>query len=738
MKRMVLIDLKFHIKTQSTLFLYEIFEKEYEVTYVRSDMQGRVLEGIEKARGKKYDVLVLLQVMPELHSLNENFMYKQGVLIPMYDGIVNRECDIFFRYRFFKIICFSETLYRQLSKKGYKTYYIKYFPEPINNETYGDNKSIFLWQRSEMININTVATLMRDIDIDHIHIHKSPDPGQRFIEPLDEMAASISYSEWFDNSTEIYDIMKESAFYFAPRVYEGIGMGFLKAMAMGRCVIAPNTPTMNEYIEDGINGFLYDLRNLSPLKIENVREIQKNAENYIISGYNEWEKSKNNILKWLEEDIDKPLVTVITVERNIFKSGKERAFFQCISSVHNQLYPNIQHIVIDRDSQDGTLNILEQYKELNWIEFILESDISKYAAMNKGLINAKGKYIIFLNSDSYINNPNAIKESVFALENGQADFSFASNILLRSAESKELLCKPTMGRFVIQMPFDFQSMLLSSTMLKTLGRLSEKYEYLAEYELILKALLKGYKYVEIERVMVTCRQSLSSKESCARMEEEKRLIYIQIYQKYLEDIEAFAELLVKGLLPIKLFDELKKDISLELINAISSEIMDVDEKEQVYYLKEASLKPVKKGEEDNVNSYLEYREKEIVKERLNKFTRYFTALNHWLELKIQNKNISTYFADNNFDKVAIYGFGEIGKRLWEELSYNSEIEVLYAIDKRIKIHPTLRIYSLEDELPEVDVIVVSVNYTFEEVRQMLEKKANAMVISIDEVIFSIK
>ena len=78
------------------------------------------------------------------------------------------------------------------------------------------------------------------------------------------------------------------------------------------------------------------------------------------------------------------------------------------------------------------------------------------------------------------------------------------------------------------------------------------------------------------------------------------------------------------------------------------------------------------------------------------------------------------------------------KRLWEELSYNSEIEVLYAIDKRIKIHPTLRIYSLEDELPEVDVIVVSVNYTFEEVRQMLEKKANAMVISIDEVIFSIK
>ena len=45
--------------------------------------------------------------------------------------------------------------------------------------------------------------------------------------------------------------------YFAPRKYEGIGMTFLEAMAMGMCVVAENAPTANEYILSGKNGILY-------------------------------------------------------------------------------------------------------------------------------------------------------------------------------------------------------------------------------------------------------------------------------------------------------------------------------------------------------------------------------------------------------------------------------------------------------------------------------------------------
>ena len=44
----------------------------------------------------------------------------------------------------------------------------------------------------------------------------------------------------------------------APRRKEGIGMAFLEAMAMGKCVVAHNEATMNEYIKDGVNGILFD------------------------------------------------------------------------------------------------------------------------------------------------------------------------------------------------------------------------------------------------------------------------------------------------------------------------------------------------------------------------------------------------------------------------------------------------------------------------------------------------
>jgi glycosyltransferase involved in cell wall biosynthesis len=42
-------------------------------------------------------------------------------------------------------------------------------------------------------------------------------------------------------------------------------MSLLETMAMGLCVVAPDTPTHNEYISDGITGLLYDLADVRPL-----------------------------------------------------------------------------------------------------------------------------------------------------------------------------------------------------------------------------------------------------------------------------------------------------------------------------------------------------------------------------------------------------------------------------------------------------------------------------------------
>lgn len=239
------------------------------------------------------------------------------------------------------------------------------------------------------------------MEIDHIHLHKAMDPMQSFIKPDEETEKKITYSEWFDTADEMRSIMQESAFYIAPRQYEGIGMSFLEAMAMGRCVVAPDYPTMNEYIKDGENGILYNLDDIKPVTIDDVRRIQKNAYNYITNGYNEWTSRKQEILKWIEEKDEKPLVTVVTVVRNAIRDGRQEMLEQCIASVRSQRYPNIEHLVMDGASDDGTTDMLDRYQKLGWLKYYSEPDSGMYEAMNKGIRKANGKYIVFLNTDDY-------------------------------------------------------------------------------------------------------------------------------------------------------------------------------------------------------------------------------------------------------------------------------------------------------------------------------------------------
>ncbi len=93
------------------------------------------------------------------------------------------------------------------------------------------------------------------------------------------------------------------------------------------------------------------------------------------------------------ENPKSPLVSVITVVRN----DRER-IQQCIDSVQNQLYSNIEHVIIDGASTDGTLDILKQNddKIAFWLS---EPDKGIYEAMNKAISYIHGDWILFLGSD---------------------------------------------------------------------------------------------------------------------------------------------------------------------------------------------------------------------------------------------------------------------------------------------------------------------------------------------------
>lgn len=102
-----------------------------------------------------------------------------------------------------------------------------------------------------------------------------------------------------------------------------------------------------------------------------------------------------------------PLLSVITVVYNNVKDIE-----RTIRSVVNQTYQNIEYIVIDGGSDDGTLNILQRY-ESRISKLISEKDAGIYDAMNKGLALATGDYVLFMNSGDEIYAPDTVA-NIFA------------------------------------------------------------------------------------------------------------------------------------------------------------------------------------------------------------------------------------------------------------------------------------------------------------------------------------
>jgi len=204
-----------------------------------------------------------------------------------------------------------------------------------------------------------------------------------------------------------------------------------------------------------------------------------------------------------------PLVSIVTIIFNPIRNGRKKLLIQCLESVHDQSYDNIEHLIIDGGSNDGTLDLLKKYEKMGWVRYISEKDNGIYDAMNKGTNLSKGKYVAFLNSDDYYHGRNGVKDSIMVLEKNNAVFSYAPVLML--VEKGASICeshphlKPNIKNVYHTMPFCHQTMFIRKDILVKEGIFDSSFKSAGDYDLVLRLCLKNYSSVFINQTFVTFR-----------------------------------------------------------------------------------------------------------------------------------------------------------------------------------------------------------------------------------------
>jgi len=167
-----------------------------------------------------------------------------------------------------------------------------------------------------------------------------------------------------------------------------------------------------------------------------------------------------------------------------------------IKSVLSQTYPNIEHIIIDGGSTDGTLDVIERYREKVAV-VVSEPDKGLYDAMNKGIARASGDIIGTLNADDFYAYPDVIENVVRVMEQTGAGVCWGNLEYVSSHDPSKVVrywrsSEYAPGKFKSGWHPPHPTFFVRRRVYKQYGTFNTSFKIAADYELMLR-LLERYK-----------------------------------------------------------------------------------------------------------------------------------------------------------------------------------------------------------------------------------------------------
>jgi glycosyltransferase involved in cell wall biosynthesis len=305
MKKLAYIDHSFHQKTKSGDFYRRILEKKFEVGVFWDDSwRGGKSVSATEINAFAPDIVVYIQTIGKISEIKK-INAKNIIWAPMEDAFFRTKAE-WLRYKKLrlKVLCFSKRIFEKVSPWGFDVLPVQYFIKPEQQKRDFSQPKVYFWQRNGSVTWSTVKKLLGEQRIERLFFRNIPDPFMMAM-PVpslrDREKYNIEISDTWLERSEMERILSEFNVFIAPRKYEGIGMAFLEAMSRGMVVVAPNTPTHNEYIQSGVNGYLYDLKNPARIDLSDLENISKNAFSTASDGYARWQQSENKIVDFIDK-----------------------------------------------------------------------------------------------------------------------------------------------------------------------------------------------------------------------------------------------------------------------------------------------------------------------------------------------------------------------------------------------------------------------------------------------------
>lgn len=451
----------YHQVTASSAWFIDLLNQHSPVKLFW-DSQWSGGKRLEKDELLDCDRIFVWQVEHLARELAEIVPHKV-VFIPMWDGVLGLRESFWHAFGQVRILSFSWALHERLRKLGLNSFHSQYFPHPSGFHQVTDFSTLrgYLWQRRPEIGWPQIAALSGGQKWDRFQFHAGMDPTYGEIEPPSRAQMrrnNIQVTRFSRDPIPAALSVDEANIYFSSRLSEGIGMAFLEAMARGQCVVSPDAATMSEYMENRVNGLLYNPARLEPLDFSQAARIGAAARRRIEHGFEDWafdrdhrlpeilfpdssgiapprtrfqaEWSRSPLTNALRAKSKHPKVTVAIVTLNAADS-----FEETLACVCEQTFGDIEIVVVDGGSTDGTVDLIRDHRDV--IDaYISEADKGPYDAMNKAAHLGTGEFIVYMNAGDFFATRDSIARALGTAP-ADADFIFGHHVYLHAERREE-------------------------------------------------------------------------------------------------------------------------------------------------------------------------------------------------------------------------------------------------------------------------------------------------------------